>query len=100
MRGVVGNAKVTAQPQLDWLVELAEELRRTREVHYQALATALRRAIEAERIPAGTKLPSQRELAQRLGFARTTVVDAYNLLRAESLLRSTQGAGTWVVRNR
>jgi len=87
------------EPRFGWLSALAEELHGTREVHYRALAAALRHAIATERIPAGTRLPSQRELANRLGFARTTVVDAYNLLRAESLLRSTQGAGTWVVRN-
>ena len=83
---------------LGWLPELAEELRATDEVQYLALAAALRCAIATGRIPAGTQLPSQRELAHHLGFARTTVVDACNVLRGESLLRSRQGAGTWVVR--
>jgi len=64
-----------------WLPELAAEPR-----------------VVTGRIPAGTELPSQRELAHRLGFARTTAVDACNPLRGESLLRSRQGAGTWVMR--
>lgn len=65
---------------------------------YRDLAAALRAAIASGEVPIGTRLPPQRELARLLSVGRTTVVAAYNLLRAESLIAMKQGAGTWVVR--
>jgi DNA-binding GntR family transcriptional regulator len=65
---------------------------------YRDLAAALRAAIASGELPVGTRLPPQRELARLLSVGRTTVVAAYNLLRAESLIVMKQGAGTWVVR--
>jgi DNA-binding GntR family transcriptional regulator len=65
---------------------------------YRDLAAAMRAAIANGEVPIGTRLPPQRELARRLSVGRTTVVAAYNLLRAESLIVMRQGAGTWVVR--
>jgi DNA-binding GntR family transcriptional regulator len=65
---------------------------------YRDLAAALRAAIASGEVPIGTRLPPQRELARLLLVGRTTVVAAYNLLRAESLIVMRQGAGTWVVR--
>ena len=84
-------------PPREWLVYLAAEVRGSNGIHYRALATVLRDAIEANHIPVGVRLPPQRELARLLGVGRTTVVGAYNLLRAEALVRPSQGAGTWVV---
>jgi DNA-binding FadR family transcriptional regulator len=81
-----------------WLAAIAEQLQDTGSAHYRTLAAALRCAIAREEIPVGTRLPPQRELALRLGIGRSTVLDAYNLLRADSLISSQQGAGTWVVR--
>ena len=65
---------------------------------YRDLAAALRAAIASGEVPIGTRLPPQRELARHLSVGRTTIVAAYNLLRAESLIVMKQGAGTWVVR--
>lgn len=70
------------------------------EVRYRALAASLEAAITTNQIPAGARLPAQRELAQLLGVGRTTVVAAYNLLRAKALIRSTRVTGTWVVGRR
>jgi DNA-binding GntR family transcriptional regulator len=81
----------------EWLAFVAGEVRASNGIHYRALAAALRDAIEANHIPLGVRLPPQRELARLLGVGRTTVVGAYNLLRAEALVRPSQGAGTWVV---
>lgn len=87
------------QAECRWLPALVEERRRTGGVRYRALAAVLRDAMATERIAVGSRLPPQRELAMRLAVGRATVVDAYNLLLAESLLQSRQGAGTWVVRS-
>jgi DNA-binding transcriptional MocR family regulator len=42
------------------------------------------------------KLPAERGLAEALVLSRTTVVAAYNTLRADGWLESRPGSGTWV----
>jgi DNA-binding transcriptional MocR family regulator len=61
---------------------------------HRKLSDALRAAAESGRLPAGERLPSERELAQRLAVSRSTVVTAYDTLRSEGLLVSRQGSGT------
>jgi GntR family transcriptional regulator / MocR family aminotransferase len=61
-----------------------------------ALETALRAAIREQRLGAGQRLPSSRTLADDLGIARGTVVEAYAQLEAEGYLTARPGAGTWV----
>src|SRR4051794_2435064 len=63
---------------------------------HAALEDALRTAIRAGRLAAGTRLPSTRALAGDLGLARGTVVEAFAQLGAEGYLESRHGAGTWV----
>ncbi|GAA0504732.1 GntR family transcriptional regulator [Saccharopolyspora subtropica] len=60
------------------------------------LAEALRTAIREGRLPAGSRVPSTRALAQELGVARGTVTRAYNQLVTEGFLLSRQGAPTTV----
>jgi DNA-binding transcriptional MocR family regulator len=61
---------------------------------YGALADGLRLLISDGRIPAGTRLPSERELTGQLGVSRTTVTRAYDLLRERGYVRSRQGSGS------
>jgi DNA-binding transcriptional MocR family regulator len=63
---------------------------------YQRLAEAMRAAIERGEIPPGTRLPSERALADRLAVSRTTVVSAYQQLRCGQWVESRQGSGTRV----
>ena len=44
----------------------------------------------------GEKLPSARELAQRLGVNPNTVVHAYGALEAENVIETRRGLGTFV----
>lgn len=44
----------------------------------------------------GTKMPTERELAQNLDTSRNTISSAYNLLEQEGVLISYQGRGTFV----
>ena len=60
------------------------------------LEAALREAVQAGRLAAGTPLPSSRALAADLGIARNTVAEAYGQLVAEGWLTSRQGSGTRV----
>jgi DNA-binding transcriptional MocR family regulator len=62
----------------------------------QALATAVREAVVDGRLPAGTRLPSERELARVLGVSRGTVVAALTLLRDDGWLHTRHGSGSLV----
>ena len=55
-----------------------------------ALAAFVRNA------PAGSKLPPERELAQRLGVSRTTLRDGVSRLALLGLLEVRHGDGTYV----
>jgi DNA-binding transcriptional MocR family regulator len=62
---------------------------------YQRLAAGLRALILDGRLPLGTRLPAERELAAALGVSRTTTSAAYALLRREGYLWSRRGAGSF-----
>lgn len=63
---------------------------------YRLLAQALRSAILHGDIPAGTRLPAERALAEALAVSRNTVVAAYDGLEQEALIKRRHGSGTWV----
>lgn len=67
-----------------------------RGTHGRGVESALRTAIRDGQLPAGTRLPSSRDLAQQLGVARGTVTAAYGQLVAEGYLSSRHGSGTRV----
>lgn len=61
-----------------------------------ALADALRGLVVNGRVPARTRVPSERDLALRLGVSRGSVSRAYDRLRGEGYLASRRGAGSWL----
>ena len=65
---------------------------------HRKLSDAIRAAAEEGRLPGGERLPSERDLAQRLAVSRSTVVTAYDALRSEGVLESRQGSGTRIRR--
>lgn len=60
---------------------------------YRQIATQMKHQILSGEIVAGSRLPSERSMALRLGVHRNTVVKAYAELKAEELIRSKQGVG-------
>ncbi|MEU2060443.1 PLP-dependent aminotransferase family protein [Streptomyces sp. NPDC013455] len=62
----------------------------------RTLAAAVRDAVVDGRIPAGTRLPSERELARTLHLSRGTVVAALDVLRADGWLHTRHGSGSAV----
>ena len=56
----------------------------------------VREAIHAGALKPGGRLPSSRDLAQRLGVARASVVAAYDQLLAEGYTEGRKGSGTYV----
>ncbi len=65
---------------------------------HRRLSVGIRQAIENGLAIQGTRLPSERDLAQALSLSRNTVVAAYNALRDEGWLESRTGNGTWIRR--
>jgi DNA-binding transcriptional MocR family regulator len=61
---------------------------------YQSLADRVRLLVLDGRIPIGTRLPAERDLAGRLELSRTTVTAAYRQLRAGGFLDSVRGSGS------
>ena len=64
---------------------------------YQQLRDQIRKRILSGSLPAGTRLPPERTLANTLGVNRTTVVNAYRELAAEGLVEGRVGHGTVVL---
>lgn len=63
---------------------------------YLAIADAMQADIARGALAAGTRLPSQRALAARLGVDFTTVTRAYTEARSRGLIDGKVGQGTWV----
>jgi len=56
----------------------------------------IRQAILGGALPAGSKLPASRLLAQEVGISRNTVLYAYEQLLAEGYVTASVGSGTFV----
>ncbi|UOQ87876.1 PLP-dependent aminotransferase family protein [Agromyces endophyticus] len=61
---------------------------------YLALAERVRLLVLDGRVSVDTRLPAERELAERLGVSRTTVTAAYRHLREQGFVRSIRGSGS------
>ncbi|KUO70595.1 MAG: GntR family transcriptional regulator [Desulfosporosinus sp. BRH_c37] len=64
--------------------------------YYIQLKEQIRRRITQGGWTAGSKLPTERELAESLALSRNTVSQAYKELESEGILSSTRGRGTFV----
>ena len=56
----------------------------------------LKQRIDRGELPAGTRLPSEPELAAELQVSRATLREALRAMELEGLLRRRQGSGTFV----
>ena len=63
---------------------------------YLQVKNGLEELIRSGSLPPGTKLPSSRTLARVLGISRNSVLEAYDLLRAEGIVEACSTAGTYV----
>lgn len=75
----------------DWQVDREGGTPLFRQIYGQIRSGILSRTLRP-----GTKLPSTRELASRLGVARASVVAAYEQLFAEGYLAGRIGSGTYI----
>ena len=79
---------------VDWRVEGANEA-----PLYEQVIKLLQDQILVGAIPAGSRLPSTRQLMQRLGVSRTTAIAAYAQLQTDGYVVCKVGSGTYVASN-
>jgi DNA-binding transcriptional MocR family regulator len=77
------------------LAELVGDLATDRPPLYAALSGRVRMLVADGRVPLGTRLPAERDLATALGLSRATVTAAYARLREDGWAVARQGAGTF-----
>ncbi len=65
-------------------------------VRYLEIVEAIAEAIEMQQLRPGQRLPTQRQLAQKLGVALGTVTRAYTEAERRNLLTAVVGRGTFV----
>jgi DNA-binding transcriptional MocR family regulator len=63
---------------------------------YEQIRRQIRQLVEDGLLAAGTRLPSVRDLAKKLGVSVKTVRTAYDELAAESIVETRHGSGTFV----
>jgi DNA-binding transcriptional MocR family regulator len=79
------------------LVELLGTWREPNSRHPGAdLADAIKLLAVEGRLPTGTRLPAERELADALTVSRNLVTTALDHLREEGVIASRQGSGSWI----
>jgi DNA-binding transcriptional MocR family regulator len=61
---------------------------------YVGLARRIRELVLAGQLPAGTRLPAERDLAAALATSRVTIASAYRVLREEGWAQTRHGSGT------
>lgn len=63
---------------------------------YQSIAAEILKLIEAGEFPAGSRLPGERDLAERFGVSRVTVREAEIALEAQGWIAIKTGSGVYV----
>src|SRR5437764_10112726 len=74
-----------------WQLDRASRTPLARQIYMQVRSAVLSGALRA-----GTRVPSSRAMASRLGVARASVVSAYGQLLAEGYVESRHGSGTFI----
>jgi DNA-binding FadR family transcriptional regulator len=63
---------------------------------YQSVANQIRDMIESGEFPVGSRLPGERDLAERLGVSRVTIREAEIALEAQGWISIRTGSGVYV----
>ena len=74
-----------------WQLDRASRTPLTRQIYMQVRSAVLSGALRP-----GTRMPSSRAMASKLGVARASVVLAYEHLLAEGYVESRHGSGTFI----
>jgi GntR family transcriptional repressor for pyruvate dehydrogenase complex len=63
---------------------------------YEQIVKQIQQAIRDGQLPRGTRLPTERELAEQFGVSRSVVREAIKVLDTMGLVESRQGSGSFV----
>src|SRR3981081_3172596 len=74
-----------------WQLDRGSRTPLTRQIYMQ-----VRSAVLSGALCPGTRVPSSRAMASKLGVARASVVSAYEQLLAEGYVESRHGSGTFI----
>src|SRR5208337_2410739 len=74
-----------------WQLDRASRTPLTRQIYIQVRSAVLSGALRP-----GTRMPSSRAMASKLGVARASVILAYEHLQAEGYVESRHGSGTFI----
>src|SRR5262252_1634282 len=77
-----------------WQLDRTSRTPLTRQIYMQ-----VRSAVVSGALRPGTRMPSSRAMASKLGVARASVVLAYEHLLAEGYVESRHGSGTFIAGN-
>lgn len=78
------------------MTDLFESLEPKRHRLHSQIADSIQELIVENHLAAGSQLPSERELAERLGVSRVTISQALHLLEQRGLVQIRAGAGTFI----
>lgn len=73
-----------------------QEPKRVTQTLVQKVMRDIRQQIAARHLTSGEKLPSIRQCAHKMRVSKSTIVDAYDRLAAEGIVRSRPGSGFYV----
>ncbi|MER1935547.1 MAG: GntR family transcriptional regulator, partial [Priestia megaterium] len=63
---------------------------------YVEILKQIRQLMEDDRLTTGDKIPSERELSERLGAGRSSVREALRALELIGLIETRRGEGTFI----
>jgi len=75
---------------------LFKSLEITREYLHEQIANSIQEMIVEDQLQSGTRLPSERDLAQQLGVSRVTISEAIRSLEQRGLVVRKVGDGTYI----
>src|SRR3954447_8392265 len=90
-------ARLYYSKQYNWTMTIwSPKLEQSEGPLYQRIADLLQRDVDSGALLPGSRLPTQRELARKLGVTVVTVTRAYSEAAERGLLESTVGRGSFV----
>lgn len=85
---------------MDWELILLERTQNSNIPIFKQIATLILRNIELGLLRPGDKLPTEREVSERLCVARGTVKSAFKRLEKDKIIETIHGSGSYVLKGR
>lgn len=83
---------------MDFLIHKIKSLQEHKTLSkHQRISLAITEAIDAKKLGIGDKLPSINLMVSKIGYARRTVVKAYEVLKEKGLVASKQNKGYFII---